>query len=378
MTKFLVFNTTFLPHQGGIDNYINNLIKYTDHNVKVICFIKENNDEDGIISIFEYFKIPTKLGGILLRFDLITSIIVLVYFYLNKNKLNSDILLVRHPVFYPLVYFNKKIAFVIATILPDYMATALKDASFIRKIYLSLRILFFKYAEKKLVKHSNVFTLSNNMKNEVLKNYKEVLKNEVIVSYPGINRDRFTYSLKEINRKQIDLVTVCRLSKEKNIELILKAISENPNLFLTIVGDGPNKKKLVNMVDELKIQKKVKFEGFSNKVEVFLKNADIFVLPSTYEGFGHVYLEAMATGKPCIALDASFGYKVASNEIIKPLYNGELINNNSNSLSNAINKITCSDEIYAEYSLNALNFSEKFNWNNHLEKIEKSISKERE
>lgn len=375
MKRIMVLNTTFLPNKGGIDNYINNIKLYSEYEIHILCFIKdrENIDiDEKVFSIYDYFKVPHKTRSILLRLDTINSLLFYFYCLFNRRSFENTLSIVRHPIFFPIIYFDKNVVFLIATILPDYLSAFLKNINIVRKVYLKMRIKFFRYAERKLIKNSKVFTLSENIKNEVIKFYGQYNLNEVRVSYPGINKEKFKFKHETISENKIKLVTVCRLSEEKNIQLIVEAVSKQKNLYLTIVGDGPTKKDLEDMVSELKINNRVNFIGFSSQVSKYLQDSHIFVMPSTYEGFGHVYLEAMACGKPCIALNKSFGYKVASNEIIYPNYNGELIDNTSNSLIEAINLIANMAN-YKEYCTNSYEFSKKYNWKNHISAIYKNV-----
>ena len=119
------------------------------------------------------------------------------------------------------------------------------------------------------------------------------------------------------------------------------------DIFLPFI----TKENLQKFVKINKLEDRVKFLGFKQNVADYLKEADIFVLPSVYEGFGHVYLEAMACGLPTIALDANNGFNVASNEIIDHKKNGILIDNNSDELAEAIINITINKDIYKQFSL---------------------------
>ena len=70
---------------------------------------------------------------------------------------------------------------------------------------------------------------------------------------------------------------------------------------LEIVGAGPLQSFLKNKSEELQINESTFFIGKITDVEKFLKRIDIFVLTSTYEGFGLVILEAMIAGTPIIS-----------------------------------------------------------------------------
>ena len=73
----------------------------------------------------------------------------------------------------------------------------------------------------------------------------------------------------------------------------------------------------------------------------------------------------MATGLPCIGLNSELGYKVATNEIIIPGRNGELIENTPESLNQAIDKIVDGDKL-EHYSENSYQISKEFSWAKHL------------
>jgi glycosyltransferase involved in cell wall biosynthesis len=99
--------------------------------------------------------------------------------------------------------------------------------------------------------------------------------------------------------------TVARLTKQKNLESLINAfaivIQEFPDSSLLIVGDGPLHAQLKNLSIALGIQENVEFLGRIDDVYSFMKKLDVFVLPSKYEGFGMVLLEAIDVGVPVIA-----------------------------------------------------------------------------
>jgi glycosyltransferase involved in cell wall biosynthesis len=95
-----------------------------------------------------------------------------------------------------------------------------------------------------------------------------------------------------------------RLSPEKNIDLLLKALacSRRPPNRVLIVGDGPARGELEKLSHELSLGGVVSYMGAQTDVRPFLHAADIFVFPSRGESFGGALVEAMACGLPCIAL----------------------------------------------------------------------------
>jgi len=107
------------------------------------------------------------------------------------------------------------------------------------------------------------------------------------------------------NKQIIHVISIARLSKEKGIDVLLKAwalvMQEEKGLKLTILGDGPLQSEMKGMSQSLGTDEWVKFTGNVHNVEEYLRHADLFVLTSRTEGMSNALLEAMSYGIPCIA-----------------------------------------------------------------------------
>lgn len=123
------------------------------------------------------------------------------------------------------------------------------------------------------------------------------------------------YGFKRRNRSNLQKIksvgsrprigTIARLDKQKDLATLIMAfnfvMSKFPLAILDIVGEGPERKKLLKLVRKLGIQSQVNFMGKIDDVYPFLSRLDTFVLTSKYEGFGMVLLEAIDAGTPVIA-----------------------------------------------------------------------------
>lgn len=117
------------------------------------------------------------------------------------------------------------------------------------------------------------------------------------------------------------ILTVGRLVKIKNIGLQIKALADVIKIFpkarLVIVGDGPERKKLVRMTQRLRLQDNVEFVGSGWKADFdlssYYKSADLFLLTSHGEGWGLVVIEAMAAECPVIMTDVGCAGEVVKN-----------------------------------------------------------------
>ncbi|MBA7620169.1 N-acetyl-alpha-D-glucosaminyl L-malate synthase [subsurface metagenome] len=90
----------------------------------------------------------------------------------------------------------------------------------------------------------------------------------------------------------------------KGLKYLMKAFGkvkqELPNSKLVVVGDGPGKQWLISLVKSLSLEKDVIFTGFQQNPVQYMKGFDLLVLPSLYEAFGAVILEALYVGTPVI------------------------------------------------------------------------------
>lgn len=105
-----------------------------------------------------------------------------------------------------------------------------------------------------------------------------------------------------------DIIFAGRLIKEKNIDILIEAINHArktiSDIRCNIIGDGPEKDRLMQLVYGSGIQNNIRFFGFMDHDEVIalMKSSKALILPSSREGFGMVVLEAYACGIPVITV----------------------------------------------------------------------------
>ncbi|UQS84066.1 glycosyltransferase family 4 protein [Bombilactobacillus thymidiniphilus] len=108
------------------------------------------------------------------------------------------------------------------------------------------------------------------------------------------------------------LLTLSRIANEKKIEVLIAQfpiiLQKYPNAVLVIVGGGPDMADLVSQVSELNLTDKVLFVGEVNHDEVapYYQMADLFVSASDTESQGLTFIEAMATGLPCVVRSSPY------------------------------------------------------------------------
>lgn len=101
------------------------------------------------------------------------------------------------------------------------------------------------------------------------------------------------------------LLTLSRLHPKKGLDTLIQALKELPNCVLWLAGDGPLQATLAAQAERIGVATRLRFLGWRTDRGALLRAADICVLPSRYEPFGTVMLEAWAAGIPLVAAAAA-------------------------------------------------------------------------
>ena len=143
-------------------------------------------------------------------------------------------------------------------------------------------------------------------------------KQQVLVLPNTFHKNRFTVKPKSLSLlekhhlrdDQKVILTVCRLGKTgtyKGYEQIIRALplvqQKIPDIHYIIVGKGDDTDRINRLILSLGMEKNVTLTGFvpDKKLPDYYNLCDVFAMPSKGEGFGIVYLEALASGKPVLA-----------------------------------------------------------------------------
>ncbi|HUF80882.1 MAG TPA: glycosyltransferase family 4 protein [Burkholderiales bacterium] len=134
------------------------------------------------------------------------------------------------------------------------------------------------------------------------------LPDHVSVIYNGIDLSRFEQRGTDGRADDRFIVgTVGRLHEQKGHVHLLEAAAlvrrTHPQVRFRIIGDGPLRKRLEAQARTHRVDDIVEFRGARSDVPAQLRQFDLFVLPSLWEGLPYVLLEAMATGLPVVAAD---------------------------------------------------------------------------
>ena len=170
----------------------------------------------------------------------------------------------------------------------------------------------------------------------------------------------------------LNIITVARLTYDKNIHSIIRAIyklKDKLKIHLNIIGDGSEHNELINLTKLLRLEKSITFFGNSSHEEVLehLSKNHLFIFPTnTKEGFPKALLEAMACGLPCIATRVSVIPHLIENQC------GLVLDKTDpNTISNAIIHMTSDLEKMLQMANNSRVVSKIYtieNWKSLIEK----------
>lgn len=301
--KTLLVALEFPPAVGGVETYYGNIVKHWPEPIQVIT-----NTESALISPFlpifgwlrGLFTVKAQiqrhrpdwiLGGEILPIG--TILYILSFFYRFKY----------------VIFFHGL----------DFSLACRRR----RKHFLMKRIL----TKAQLIICANRYTLE-----EVKKYYPHIARVEVV--NPGVDVDMVSPSSVVKTPDRFELITVGRLVKRKGVDMTLQAVAQLkpliPELHYTIIGNGPDKEYIQDIIRELRIESSVTLvtdASDSDKIN-YLNQSDIFVMPTRdingdYEGFGIVYLEAGLYKKPVIAGRSGGVEDAVNNNVNGLLVNGE-------------------------------------------------------
>ena len=141
-----------------------------------------------------------------------------------------------------------------------------------------------------------------------------------------------------VTEEKTTLLYVGRLGARKGLDLALRALAkaDESEFEFLIAGTGRHEETLRELAQELEISEQVRFLGYvpDDELPALYSSADVFILPSKYEGFGLVVLEAVACGTPVIGADAGGIPTAIENEEM-----GETVQRNVGSFTEALTSI---------------------------------------
>lgn len=180
--------------------------------------------------------------------------------------------------------------------------------------------------------------------------------------------------------KKQQIVSVARLVQQKNQRLLIDSFSmierDFPEYELIIYGDGPEKEKLEQYAYEKGVSSKVHMPGNVADVPAIISEAELFVLPSDFEGMPNALIEAMCVGLPVISTKVS-----GATDLIIDGENGALVEiGDSEGLADTMRRLLCNADLRKAYGKEAIKLNAKLDMDRVLQEwmrvIEQCTEKE--
>lgn len=308
---------------GGIESYIRNLLdglmKYNKDNFKFILFVSKNN----CYTFDKYFKCKNLQKSICNVNSLkVAKRIIWENLFLSRKCIKNNVSVLFTPVYSKPVINKKGIKYI--TTIHDLQALHYPE-------YFSLfKYLWLKFAWKRCAKTSDkIIAISKFVKNDIIEKlnisdtkikviYNPIVKSKVIEDFSTIknkyniaeNKYFYTVSSMLPHKNLKTLLYVMKEIKEKNLDLPKK---------LVISGVGGKSENTVKiLIKRLGIENSITITGFVSNEErdCLYKNANIFLFPSIFEGFGMPPIESLMSGTPVVTTKCTSIPEVTENKAI--------------------------------------------------------------
>ncbi len=157
--------------------------------------------------------------------------------------------------------------------------------------------------------------------------------------------------------KIINIASLVASCKQQDIAISVfsKLAEKYPNWDLYFWGTGNDNAMLQNQIDQLNLQNRIFLMGFTDDPIGKLKDADVFIFPSKYEGFPLALSEAMSVGLPCLGFQSCSGV----NELIENEATG-LLSNDSSEMQNHLERLITDSDLRALLGKTSHEFMKKF------------------
>ena len=232
---------------------------------------------------------------------------------------------------------------------------------------------YFRRFNRRLIIPRADMCIASSTKSKELQMHYGAREERIIIAFLTVDVDYFRIEREEYHSYK--LLYIGSIIERKGIDLLLKALSlVKKDYTLTIVGDGEEKSRLVDYVEQNGMKEFVEFVPFKQKEELreIYNTHDIFVLPTREDCFGLVISEAMAASMPVI----SSCYADGAYDLVKEGENGYIVNPyESVEFANTIEKLIENDELVEKMGKASYEIINNFSFDRTSEAIGEAINR---
>ena len=291
--------------KGGIEVNLRHLVKYFTNKGIKISLISNKINTTGLglnKKKFKLIKTDTKFTNSFLPYRLLTSLFSikkLIKTIKNNKRENTVVFSMQSSMVSILVskFYKTKI---VARNSEDPISSTVYADNYISSIIVFfLRFIIYNFAD-------GILTNSHGSR----KSLKLFLinKNKIKTIY---NPYLLKIKKKPNYKKKNLILSIGRLVKQKNFETLIRGFSifskDNPGYKLIILGDGPKKEELKQLIKKLDCDKKIILKGWIKNTNKYFSTSKLFILTSLYEGLGNVFIDAINNEVPCIYTNCKSG-----------------------------------------------------------------------
>lgn len=360
----ILLDPQIFDHQtyGGISKYYTEIFSILGHKKNVEVILPRYSSDNVYIQTTDLLVKNPKLLFFykLLSFFKISS--------RTLRKKNSDQLLQK-------VFHENNYDVFVSTYYNPYFLNQINHKPFVLTVYDMIHEILpeyftddtFNVSKNKLIQlntATKIIAVSNNTKKDILKIYPHINPDKIVVIHHGSSikiNPEITVALP----KNYVLYVGAR-ANYKNFKFLVNSMipsfNEDPSLILIAAGGGEFSDEEIKFINGKNLSKQVIQRNFKdNELGHFYSQAQCFVFPSLYEGFGIPVLEAMACGCPIILSNRGSFPEVAEEAGIY------FDTNSENDLTNKIKIVLNDADMRKQYVERGLQQVKKYNWENAAE-----------
>lgn len=314
---YFLAHSLFLP-PGGVQSYSRKLLEALlkiDHDFQLNVFTQLDTPPKESISNPPYnFSCYGNASRLVRQLKFSADI------FLNCLSKKPQLIIVTHPNLSPLAYLISRVLGI-----PYWVVAHGIDVWYISK----------PSVRNALIKANRIIAVSDYTRQRLL-NEQPIAPKQISVLANTFEPENFAIMPKpqqlldhlKLRSDQPIILTVTRLARDTKghrakgydeiIQSLPQIIAQIPDVHYVLVGQGDDQARIEQLIQKLGIEKNITLTGYVNDEELpqYFQLCDLYAMPSRGEGFGIVFLEAMASGKPCLG-----GNKDGA---ISALCNGEL------------------------------------------------------
>jgi glycosyltransferase involved in cell wall biosynthesis len=365
--KVTIIAGTYLYSHDGIGRYtqnlVNHLARFEGMSINTLGYGKPHKEYIPTVPKFPAFA--HKIAS-----PIIMELNYMKRFYHNNTLLSQKLKETTSDIYHAIspsevvgaVKLRKK---PLITTFHDVIPLLFKNRYLMEKFY-------FKYYSNVAKKSDVIVADSLSTKNDLI-HLLNVDKNKISVIHPGIDTVRF-HPVDNTPSQIKKIMYLGGLTKRKGIyETIYafhKLLTMRTDVKLLIGGVGEELSRMQKKIAQLKIDKYVEYLGFVPETELpsLYNQADLFIYPSKYEGFGYTVLEALASGIPVITSNISSLPEVVGDAAIT------VDPTNIEEISTKMNYILDNENVQTELRQKGPKQASKYKWENSVSSLVKLYS----